>query len=263
MSIASALGFSECSSHVLSIHAGHGRPQGEMFEFVARLRAFLGEGATDEELQTGHKAGVVPGSPFGPTTMPQRVWWQLMAGGTFDRHPDLTLAFTEVRADWVPATLAYLDRRFEQGDAPMRRRPSEYWQSNCMTGASSIKRSEVRLRHEIGVDKIMFGRDFPHTEGTWPNTRDWLRDALADVPEVEARMMLGENAVGCYGLDRAALLRIAARIGPRPADILGGRQPVDPALLANFGQRSGYDRSFEDVDVDTLAADLDKLAFST
>jgi len=31
--------------------------------------------------------------------------WQLMLGGVFDRHPNLKLMMTEVRADWIPATL--------------------------------------------------------------------------------------------------------------------------------------------------------------
>jgi len=239
---------------VLSVHAGHGRPQGEFLPYADRLLAAMGKDATHQELQTAHKAGLVPGSPFHPTLIPQQVFWQLMVGGVFDRYPQLKLAFTEVRCDWVPATLKFLDERFEQGDTPLTRRPSEYWQQNCMTGASSIKSSEVRLRHQVGVDKIMFGRDYPHREGTWPNTWDWMRHAFADVPEDEARLMLGENAVALYRLDRPALVEIAQKIGPLPSDVLGGGYDVDPAIVTNFGMRSGYDRSYEDVDLEALAA---------
>jgi predicted TIM-barrel fold metal-dependent hydrolase len=242
---------------VLSVHAGHGRPQGQFMPYVDRLLAMVGKDATHQQLQSAHKAGLVPGSPFAPDTIPQQVFWQLMAGGVFDRHPGLVLAFTEVRCDWVPATLKYLDERFEEGDTPLARRPSEYWQQNCMTGTSSIKRSEVRLRHQVGVEKMMFGRDYPHREGTWPNTWDWLRDALADVPEDEARLMLGENAVSLYRLDRPALAAIAERIGPRPSEVLGGGHTVNPAIVENFGMRSGYDRSYENVDLDALAANLE------
>jgi predicted TIM-barrel fold metal-dependent hydrolase len=245
---------------VLSVHAGHGRYQGTFMEYMSRLIDTVGKDATHQELQTTHKAGMVPGSPFYPDTIPQKAFWHLMVGGVFDRYPNLTLAFTEVRCDWVPATLKYFDERFEKGDTPLTRRPSEYWQQNCIAGASSIKRSEVRLRRQIGVDKIMFGRDYPHREGTWPNTWDWLRDALADVPEEEARLMLGENAVSLYGLDRPALVEIADRIGPLPSDVLGGGYNVNPAILTNFNQRSGYDRSYEDVDLDALAASLDPVS---
>jgi predicted TIM-barrel fold metal-dependent hydrolase len=245
---------------VLSVHAGHGRRQGTFMEYMGRLIDTVGKDATHQELQTTHKAGLVPGSPFYPDTIPQKALWHLMVGGVFDRYPNLTLAFTEVRCDWVPATLKYFDERFEKGDTSLTRRPSEYWQQNCIAGASSIKRSEVRLRRQIGVDKIMFGRDYPHREGTWPNTWDWLRDALADVPEEEARLILGENAVSLYGLDRPALVEIAERIGPLPSDVLGGGYNVNPAILTNFSQRSGYDRSHEDVDLDALAASLDPVS---
>jgi predicted TIM-barrel fold metal-dependent hydrolase len=241
---------------VLSVHAGHGRVQGEFFEYVDRLFAALGKDATHQQLQAAHRNGFVSGSPFAPTTVPQQTLWQLMVSGVFDRYPNLILAFTEVRCDWVPATLKYLDEEFEKGRTPLTRRPSEYWQQNCMTGVSSIKRSEVRLRHEVGVEKMMFGRDYPHFEGTWPNTWDWLRDALAGVPEDEARLMLGENAVSLYRLDRPALVAIAEVIGPRPSDVLGGGYNVDPSIVENFGNRSGYDRSYEDVDLNALAADL-------
>jgi energy-coupling factor transporter ATP-binding protein EcfA2 len=39
--------------------------------------------------------------------------------------------------------------------------------------------------------------DYPHPEGTWPNTHDWIRDAFGDVPVDEARLILGENAIAC------------------------------------------------------------------
>jgi predicted TIM-barrel fold metal-dependent hydrolase len=239
---------------VLSVHAGHGRAQGQFMPYVDRLLATLGKEASHQELQTAHKAGLVPGSPFHPDVIPQQVLWQLMLGGVFDRYPNLILAFTEVRCDWVPATLKYFDDRFDKGDTPLTRRPSEYWQQNCMTGTSSIKRSEVRLRHRVGVEKMMFGRDFPHREGTWPNTWDWIRDALADVSEDEARLILGENAISLYRLNRPALVEIAGKIGPLPSEVLGGGHSVNPAIVTNFDLRSGYNRSYEDVDLDELAA---------
>jgi hypothetical protein len=170
----------------------------------------------------------------------------------FDRYPELTLAFTEVRADWVPATLRAFDARFDAGEVHLPRPPTEYWHRNCMAGASSIKRSEVRLRDEIGVERLMFGRDYPHAEGTWPNTFDWLRDAFSAVPEAEARLILGENAVRCYGLDSQRLRRLADRIGPPPDDVLGSSHEVDGRVVAHFEARGGYGKSMEHVDAVAL-----------
>lgn len=165
--------------------------------------------------------------------------WQMMLAGVFDRHPSLRLVFTEVRADWVPATLAHLDGIVDRDRVPMQRKPSEYWASNCYTTASSMRRSEVELRHEIGIDRIMFGRDYPHPEGTWPNTLDWIRATFGGVSEQETRAILGGNAIECYGLDRAALTAVAAGIGPRIEDLLGQHE-IAPAKIDHFNMRSGY-----------------------
>lgn len=239
---------------VLSVHASHGRPQGHFMEFIERVTRELGEEATPQRLQNALGSGEFADSPFAPDMNPQQVLWELMIGGVFDRFPNLTIAFTEVRSDWVPQTLRAFDARFDAGELETRRRPSEYWERNCMAGASSIKRSEIRLRHDIGVDHLMFGRDYPHAEGTWPNTYDWIRDAFAEVPEGEARRILGENAVRCYGLDRDSLVATAERIGPHREEVLGGGHRVDPELVANFAARAGYRTSREDIDVDELNA---------
>lgn len=238
---------------VLSVHASHGRVQGGFMPFVERITRELGEDATPQQIQNALGSGDHPDSPFAPDLAPQQVLWELMIGGVFDRHPDLKIAFTEVRSDWVPQTLAVLDAAFDAGNTTLHKRPSEYWQSNCMAGASSIKQSEVRLRYQIGVDHLMFGRDYPHAEGTWPNTFDWLRHAFVGVPEAEVRLILGENAMRCYGLDRDLFTAVAAAIGPRPHEVLGDH-PVRPELVTHFSKRSGYAKSMEDIDVDGLLA---------
>src|SRR5262249_36494992 len=166
---------------------------------------------------------------------PRQAMWQMMLGGVFDRHPRLRLVMTEVRGDWLPATLAHLDAAYERGraDLPAKRKPSEYWQEHCLVSLSFGHKSEVAMRHQIGVEPIFFGRDCPHAEGTWPNTADWLSDAFAGVPDDELRLMLGENAVRVMGLDRAKLAAVAARIGPTVDDVTGRTPRLDARLLAN------------------------------
>jgi hypothetical protein len=101
------------------------------------------------------------------------------------------------------------------------------------------------MRHEIGLETVAFGRDFPHPEGTWPNTSDYLRDAFAGVPDDELRLMLGENAIRFLGLDRDRLSEIARRIGPTIADITGAGAAVRPELIESFDQRGGYLKPIE------------------
>ena len=55
----------------------------------------------------------------------------------------------------------------------------------------------------------MWGTDYPHPEGTWPNTVARLRSDFGDVPVGDTRKMLGETAARCYGFDLDALRPIA------------------------------------------------------
>ena len=183
--------------------------------------------------------------------------WQMMLGGVFDRYPDLKLELTEIRVDWIPATLAHLDQIWERNRdvLPAKRPPSEYWATNCLAGASFIHKAEVERRHELGVETILFGRDFPHHESTWPQTKFFLADAFAGVPDDEARLMLGENGIRFFGLDRDRLAAIAKRIGPKIEDITGGgRMPQE--LVDRFDASSGYLKPYEG---DDKLADVDKM----
>jgi predicted TIM-barrel fold metal-dependent hydrolase len=99
------------------------------------------------------------------------------------------------------------------------RKPSEYWATNCYIGGSFLAPFEVARRHEIGLHNLMWGADYPHQEGTWPNTLLAIRHAFRDAPEHDARLILGENALHVFDLDRDELRAIADRIGPTPAQI--------------------------------------------
>ena len=98
-------------------------------------------------------------------------------------------------------------------------RPSEYWARQCHIGASFIRPAEVELRHRVGIDKIMWGSDYPHKEASHPFSHEALRAAFAGVPTDEVAMMVGGNAAALYGFDLDALRPVAAMWGPRVIDI--------------------------------------------
>jgi predicted TIM-barrel fold metal-dependent hydrolase len=162
-----------------------------------------------------------------------RVFWHLVFGNVFSRHPGLKLALTEQSSGWIPNVLTMLDQQFErfkkEGTAEYRisgalaqkmgASPSELWHRNCFAGSSFLRPSECALRYEIGVDKIMWGQDYPHTEGTYPYTRESLRNTFEGVPTDEIAAMLGGNAAEVYGFDLDALAPVAARVGPRVEEI--------------------------------------------
>src|SRR5690606_5884626 len=126
----------------------------------------------------------------------------------------------------------------ERGLARMK--PSEYFQRQAYIVPSSPRLCEIDQRSEIGIERMMFGIDYPHPEGTWPNSQDWLRGVLAGCSEYEARRFCGENALDCYGLDATVLRKVAARIGPDVNDIVGGGKKLDKAVIAQFDARAGY-----------------------
>lgn len=147
-----------------------------------------------------------------------RTLWFLIFSGVFERHPGLRLVFTEVRAEWVVPTLEKLDSIYEAKLANVKgflsRKPSEYFRQNCFIGASFMSRREAECREVIGRHNLMWGRDYPHREGCWPWTLESIRKTFAGLPIDDVRLMLGNNAIDCYQLDRERLAEVAARVGP-------------------------------------------------
>jgi predicted TIM-barrel fold metal-dependent hydrolase len=238
---------------VVVVHAGWGGSQGMFQKFLAMRKEMMGAGEDDmfDPEKVREMLDSAPDSPIFLDQGPRRIMWQLMLGGVFDRHPDLQLMFTEVRADWIPATVAHLDRKFAEGGTPLKKKPSEYYASNCSAAPSSPHKAEIDMRNELGVDRLLFGMDYPHPEGTWPNTWDWIRDVFAGVAEDEVRKIMGENAIKIFGLDREYLASVADKIGPKPSEVLNG-STVDPEKIKSFNQRCGYSRPAEEVDVSQI-----------
>jgi len=164
-----------------------------------------------------------------------RTLWHLIFGGVMERHPDLQFVFTEQGTEWVPDELARLDMYHGRmksakgsqeaviGEGVIDRlslRPSEYWNRQCQLGSSFIRRHEVKLRDQVGVDRIMWGSDFPHLEGCWPWSKDHLKMSFGgQCTPAEIQAMVGGNAGRVYGFDMVQLAPIAARVGPAVTDL--------------------------------------------
>jgi predicted TIM-barrel fold metal-dependent hydrolase len=157
-----------------------------------------------------------------------RPLWFMLLTGVFERFPELRMAVTEAGSFWVPDMLWRMDmmvsrehgmRKLVGTRDVLKLLPSEYFDRNCAVGSSNTRRREIGRRYEIGVGNIMWGNDFPHPEGTWPYTRDFLKDRFWDIPPDETARMLGENQAEFYGFDLEALRPIAERIGPTPEDL--------------------------------------------
>jgi hypothetical protein len=71
----------------------------------------------------------------------------------------------------------------------------------------------------MGVDRVMWGSDYPHFEGTSPYTVEALRNSFHAVPPEEVAAMIGLNAARVYGFDLDALAPLVERIGPTMAEV--------------------------------------------
>ncbi|MFA5885851.1 MAG: amidohydrolase family protein [Acidimicrobiia bacterium] len=167
-----------------------------------------------------------------------RPLWTFIMSGVFDRFPALRLVLAEQGSGWIRQALMTMDGfyaqiaagnvgelRFQQPQL-LERMPSEYWESNCAVAASFLHRDDCRRREGIGVDKIMWGSDYPHLEGTAPFSEEAIRMTFADVPTEEVAAMLGANAARVYGFDLDALAPLAAACGPEVAAVAAGLDRV-------------------------------------
>jgi predicted TIM-barrel fold metal-dependent hydrolase len=184
---------------------------------------------------------------------------QLIFGGVFHRFPSLKYVLTEQRTEFAPDLIRHLDTAYDAGTrgdrlggglypaAPflyvdsdidpdpqsgeaLPQPPSFYWNQNCILSGSFMAPYEVGYRHQVGLSNLLWGTDYPHLEGTWPETRESIRHTFNAVPEDEARLILGETAAAVYGFDRAALWEIAQRIGPTPREVATPLAPDEMPL---------------------------------
>ncbi|MGW9205556.1 amidohydrolase family protein [Embleya sp. NPDC055664] len=165
------------------------------------------------------------------TLFSRRPLTHMLLSGAFARFPRLKFAITEQGAAWVPPLLRQLDAyhaqmasgrigelKYTEADR-LPEPPSVYFARNCWVGASFPSPTEAAARHELGVDRYMWGADYPHDEGTYPYTRESLRRSFHDASPEELRAILAGNAATLYGFDLAALDALAAEVGPTHAEV--------------------------------------------
>jgi predicted TIM-barrel fold metal-dependent hydrolase len=157
----------------------------------------------------------------------RRALGRLIFGGVFERHPALKLLLVEQNHHWWTATIdeydsAYLARRWAVRDQ-LPRLPSEYLRDHVFIGASFMAPFEAEAAVRDGyVDNVMWGRDYPHAEGTWQpriddDTRNMtlcsLRYCYSGIAPRHTKAMISDNGMRILGLDRDALAKVADRVG--------------------------------------------------
>ena len=222
---------------------------------IGRHGAIVASDEDADAIDSAHAIGV-----FETLYFAQRSLTQLILAGVFERHPDLKAVFTETGSgSWVVDLANTLDSFVRSAEIPgtisamfagkavakLSQLPSEYAQRNCWVSAL-LNGTDPERRHEIGMDRLMWGADFPHHEGTAPYTKVALRGTVSTLPEDDLRQLLAGNAAELYGADLAYLQTVADRVGPTVEDVATPLRedevPADPnfAHLGRPGARRTY-----------------------
>ena len=82
--------------------------------------------------------------------------------------------------------------------------PSDFFRRNVVLSFQEDAIG-IRLRDVIGVDNMMWGSDYPHSESTFPQSRQILAEILAGVPEDEQAKIAGANTARVYDFAVARL----------------------------------------------------------
>jgi predicted TIM-barrel fold metal-dependent hydrolase len=125
----------------------------------------------------------------------------LMGTNVFERYPNIRIAFGESGIGWIPYALDRMDFEWEDRfrDLGLKMKPSEYWRRQCRA-TFQFDRIGTKLVEEMGVETLMWGSDYPHPDGIWPESSKYIAEQFAGLPADVVRKITCENAGKFYGL---------------------------------------------------------------
>ncbi len=125
----------------------------------------------------------------------------LMASNVFERYPKIRVAFGESGIGWLPYALDRMDFEWEDRfrDLGLKMKPSEYWRRQCRA-TFQFDRIGTKLVEDMGAETLMWGSDYPHPDGIWPESTKYIEEQFAGLAPDVVRMITCENAAKFYNL---------------------------------------------------------------
>ena len=124
-------------------------------------------------------------------------------GGIFQRFPKLRFVSVESGVGWFSWMAEYMDRTWEKQrfwtNSKLTEKPSFYMDQNVY-GSFINDRLGIVCRNEPGGRNIMWSSDYPHSETTFPNSRDVIARDFVGVPEQDVRQIVSERARRLYSV---------------------------------------------------------------
>jgi predicted TIM-barrel fold metal-dependent hydrolase len=125
---------------------------------------------------------------------------ELIFGGVMHAHPNMRVVLGESGIGWLPYVLERMDdewhERFTHLELTMP--PSGYWRRQ-MFATFQNDEAGLLLADRIGAHTLMWGNDFPHGDGVWPDSIAVIEKQFVEVPESTRRAVTYENAKALYG----------------------------------------------------------------
>ncbi len=129
-----------------------------------------------------------------------RILMEIIYSGILEEYPDIRVVIAESGTGWIPYILERMDLEWEDQykDLTLTMKPSEYWYRQCKATYQSDKIG-VRLIDLLGEDNVMWGSDFPHPDGIWPDSQSFIESELGHLPAKTRAKIVCENAAKLYG----------------------------------------------------------------
>jgi predicted TIM-barrel fold metal-dependent hydrolase len=121
-------------------------------------------------------------------------------GGVLERYPAMTIVIGESGIGWIPYVLDRMDAEWEDQfkELSLTMPPSHYWRRQCRA-TYQTDRIGIKLIDDLGPDTIMWGSDFPHPDGVWPDSSEYIQRELGHLPAAVRQKIVCENAGKLYG----------------------------------------------------------------
>ena len=126
----------------------------------------------------------------------------IINGGVLERYPTLRIVLGESGIGWIPYVLQRMDSQFEdrfKADLPLKMKPSEYWRRQCRATFQDDLVG-ILLLDVLGVETVMWASDYPHPDGVFPDSQEFIKRQFSHLPSATQRKLICENAGKFYGL---------------------------------------------------------------
>ena len=126
--------------------------------------------------------------------------------GVLVRFPTLKLAYSEGQIGWLPYVLeraddVWRDHRAWGGVKDLVPNPPSSYYYDHVYGCFFKDRHGLESLDRVGVDNITFETDYPHTDSTWPDSKQVAQDLMGHLPDDVVYKILRGNAIKMLSLD--------------------------------------------------------------